>query len=372
MRRRELLSSVAALVTLASLPARAAGNGTIPGAIRWDAWYGSNGTDAQATVNAQVSQALGPTVFQARSPWFGTPTSSFLMSINGNQQATMDAEINYAVGGGLKYWAYVMYDHQNPPSSLMNAWALHQSSSIKNLMNWCMILQLGKLSAASMAANQAAYVSYFQQANYQTVTISATVRPLLYILFDTTVTFDLATAITNLRAATVAAGLGTPYIVAMNGTPSTAAGYVTTYGLDAISSYLGGTSGVQQTWATFEATVETFWATMAATAKPIVPICMVSRDQRPRLLHTATFESNKPNVNMSVYATAPTSSELTAHLQAAVSYVVANPSACESKAIIIYSWDECDEFGGIIPSYNAANPAAPVTTALNAVGAVTW
>jgi hypothetical protein len=64
--------------------------------------------------------------------------------------------------------------------------------------------------------------------------------------------------------------------------------------------------------------------------------------------------------------------QLTTHLQAAVSFVVANPTSCASKAILIYSWDECDEFGCMIPSYNSANPAAPITTSLNAVGAVTW
>lgn len=353
---------------MATLPARAAGNGTIPGAIRWDAWY-DNSNGVGTSVNAQVSQSLGPAIFQSRAPWFATPQSPFLMTINGNQQSVMDAEITYAANAGLKYWAYCWYGQETPANPQQNAWVLHQSSSIKNQMNWCMILQLGRLSAASMAANQATYVSYFQQANYQTVLAG---RPLLYIFFDSSVTFDLATAISNLRAATVAAGLATPYIVVMYGTPATAATYRTTYGADAISNYTAGTNGVAMSWATFEAAVEAFWASMAGTGSPIIPICMVGYDSRPRKLHPPTWTGSKPNVGMSIYATNPTPTELTAHLQAAVSYVVANPSACPSKAILVYSWDECDEFGAVIPSYNAANPAAPVTTALTALQAVTW
>jgi hypothetical protein len=186
-------------------------------------------------------------------------------------------------------------------------------------------------------------------------------------------TAGVATAITNLRAAAASAGVGNPYVVVMYGTPSQAATWVTAFGADAISNYSAGSTTTTATpWATFEPTVETFWATMGATGTPIVPICMDGFDQRPRKLHPPSTSGFKPNVNLANYVVAPTPSQLTAHLQAAVSYVVANPTFCPSKAIIMYSWDECDEFGAIIPSYNAADPGAPVTAALNAVGAVTW
>ena len=380
--RRRFFTGAAALAAYATLPARGARantNGTIPGAIRWDAWYGG-GSGSEGTVNQQVSQSLGPATFQPRAPWFASPISPFLNSINGNQQATMDAEITYAASAGLAYWAYCWYGQETPTSPMQNAWSLHQSSSIKNNMNWCMILQFSRLSSASMAANQATYVSYFQQANHQTVTATTAARPLLYILMDTTSLANftggatgVATAITNLRAACTSASIGNPYVVIMYGTPSQAASWVTSFGADAISNYSAGSVTTNATpWATFEPTIETFWATMAGTGTPIIPICMDGFDQRPRKLHPPSFSGFKPNVNMANYVVAPTASQLTAHLQAAVSYVVANPTYCPSKAIIMYAWDECDEFGCMMPTYNAANPATPITTALNAVGAVTW
>jgi hypothetical protein len=237
--RRKLLVGSSALAAYTILSARRAmaANGTIPGAIRWDAWYGG-GSGSEANVNAQVSASLGPTVFQNRAPWFAAPVSPFLNSINGNQQALMDAEIAYAASAGLKYWAYCWYGQQTPASPFMNAWNLHQSSSVKNNMNWCLLLQFTRISSAIMAANQATYVSYFQQANYQTVSVGTANRPLVYIFMDTTsfasfggTTAGVATAITNLRAACATAGIGNPYVVVMYGTPSQAASWATSFAL---------------------------------------------------------------------------------------------------------------------------------------------
>lgn len=380
--RRKLIAGSAAVAAYAALPKPAlAANGTIPGAIRWDAWYGG-GTGTEGNVNTQVSRSLGPAIFQPRAPWFAKPMSPFLNSINGNQQATMDAEITYAAGAGLKYWAYVWYGQENPVSPFMNAWNLHQSSSIKNNMNWCLNWQFGRIGGlATFTANIPTYISYFQQSNYQTITAATSLRPLIYVLVgdgDLAAAWgnswtNVASAFTALRSACASASLGNPYIVLQYPTASTAASFVSLSGADAISSYTAGSSTINATpWATFEPTIETFWSTMAGTGTPMVPICMDGFDQRPRKLHPPSFTGFKPNVNIANYVVAPTASQLTAHLQAAVSFVVANPTPCASKAILIYAWNECDEFGGFVPGYNTTDPSIPITTALNAVGAVTW
>lgn len=360
-------------------------NGTIPGAIRWDAWYGG-GTGSEGNVNTQECRTLGPAIFQSRAPWFATPVSPFLMTINGNTQAIMDAEITYAAAAGLRYWAYCWYGQETPVSPMQNAWALHQASSIKNNMNWCLNWQFGRIGGLSaFTANIPTYVGYFQQANYQTVTATTTLRPLVYCLIsDTDLAAawgnswaNVASAFTALRAACVTAGVGNPYIVFQYGSAAqaaTAASFVTQAGADAISQYATGGGGSTNvvTWPTFEASVEAFWAAQVATTTPVVPLCMVGFDQRPRKITPSSALGTKPNVNLANYVVFPTPTQLTAHLQAAVSYVVANPTPCASKAILIYSWTECDEFGALIPSYNATNPAAPVTSALDAVAAVTW
>ena len=102
--------------------------------------------------------------------------------INGDQQSVMDAEINYAASAGLKYWAYCWYGQQTPASPMQNAWNLHQSSVVKGGMNWCSLLQFGRIGPFSLwNANIPTYISYFQQANYQPV---LTNRPLVYLFID--------------------------------------------------------------------------------------------------------------------------------------------------------------------------------------------
>ena len=378
MRRRSLLLGASA--ALLARPALAA-NGTIPGAIRWDAWYGG-GAGSEATVNATVAQSLGPARWQFRAPWFAQPASAFANSINGNAQATMDAEIGYAASAGLKYWAYCWYGQQSPGSPMQNAWALHQSSSVKANMNWCMILQFSRIGpAATWNANIAAYVSYFQQANYQTVTIAAAVRPLLYVFVDDLnhLTTDwggswanVQTAFNALRTAATGAGLATPYIVIMNGSATNAASYATQTSSDAISNYTAGTVGVATPWPTFETTVEAFWASQGATGTPIVPICHSGWDTRTRKQTPPSFSGvQRPWFGANVYVVPPTGAQLTTHLQAAVSYVVANPTQCPSKAIIMYSWDECDEGGNaIIPTYGTGS--GPDTGRITALQGVIW
>jgi hypothetical protein len=383
--RRSLLSGTTALAAVAALSIEhaQAANGTIPGAIRWDAWYGG-GSGSEPTVNQQVANSLGPQRWQSRAPWFATPPSAFSNAINGNAQAVMDAEIGYAASAGLKYWAYVWYGQETPASQLQNAWALHQSSSVKANMNWCLMLQFSRMGPASFwNANIAAYVSYFQQANYQTVTVAAAVRPLVYVYIDdlTHLTTDwgaswanVQTAFNALRTATTGAGLATPYIVLLNGTPANAASYVTQTSADAISNYTGGVvAGVAMPWATYETGVEAFWASMGATGTPIVPIAQTGWDRRPRLQTPPSFggAGQRAWFGANVYIVPPTGAQLTTHLQAAVSYVVANPTQCPSKAILIYSWDECDEGGSaIIPTYGTGS--GPDTGRITALQGVTW
>lgn len=343
-------------------------NGTIPGAIRWDAWYGTG------VVNQAVSYSLSPAAYHARAPWFAQTVSPNILTINGNQQATMDAEINYAAGAGLKYWAYVWYSATDP---MQLAWNLHQSSSIKNNMNWCLLLQFSGM-ASSFTPSIPTYVTYFQQANYQLV---STNRPLIYIFLDQLSALNnspwngswanVQTAFNALRTAATAVGLGSPYIVLIGGTAS----ILSQTSSDAFSGYGPPTPDTSVgAYALYDTQVQASWPAMAALGSPIILNTGVGWDPRPRFDRPPYFSvpSRKPYYGRNNYYVLPTASQLTTSLQAAVSYVVANPSIVPTKAILIYSWDECDEGGGMIPHYNPANPSVPDLTVLNAVGAVTW
>jgi hypothetical protein len=355
---------------------------TIPCAIRWDAWYGGSGTGAFA--NPQVQYALGVGRFQQRAPFFATPTSSSTIVINGNQQATMDQEIAYAKNANVKCWAFLWYSSTD---GMQNAWNLYQTSTHKTDVNWCLNLALSVMQSSAVFATQIpAFVTYMQQSNYQTVSNGSTGgHPLLFLLFDSPGGFasgwggsyaTLAASITALNSALATAGLPTAYVV-MQSAPSAA--NAATAGMSAISQYATIPSSViAQTYASFDTAVQATWATAAtaATAASIgmVPNAMVGRDSRARKVTPQGFAGTGIHAHFgeSIYAQQPTAAELTSHLQAAVTFIGANAAVNPSQVTLIYAWDECDEFGCMMPTYNSANPASPNMTILNAVGAVTW
>jgi hypothetical protein len=222
----------------------------LTGAIRWDAWY----TEGQPGITYQPN--LYPSQYQYRAPWFFN-TYPNLIDGSGNRQLVIDLEIQYAANAGLDYWAYDMYDMSNASAPQMNAWKFHQQSSFKNNMNWCALAVSDSLfgSTGNFSTQVAQYVTWFQQSNYQKV---LTNRPLLYLFslnsFNsfggaTLGPANFATMITALRAATVTAGLGTPYIVWMDFSPATAKSFMTQIGADAISSYATFATSPGQTFA---------------------------------------------------------------------------------------------------------------------------
>jgi hypothetical protein len=391
-RRTLLLSAATALISSRS-PVRSgpARNGTIPGAIRWDAWYGTSPGSAESFVNGYVDQTLGPQRFQNRAPWFAKPVSTSLLSINGNMQPVIDAEITYASHAGLKYWAYCWYGAPQSGSPMQNAWALHQTSRIKDLMNWCMLLQFSRIGPeAVFDAAIPTWVSYMQQPNYQKVMSG---RPLLYLFVDGLLPLttswnsswgNVRVAFNALSKECIAHGLKAPYLVIMHGPPTVAVKILSQILGDAISSYTVGRSSVDQirsystsdtmvgNYQPFEASVEADWASRAAVGAPIVPTCMTNWDTRPRRgAVLAPGSVNKPHFREDVYITAPTPAQLTTQLQHCVSFIGQNPISCESKALIIYSWDECDEGGSaLIPARGKG--LKPDTTYLDATEAVTF
>jgi hypothetical protein len=374
---------------LAFLACHAAQAATTPCAIRWDAWYGTLANDPDKNIQAGTVAAISAAGFTYRAPWFATPVSPLLLSVNGATQAVMDQEITYAKNAGLKCWAFDWYDVNDGgfDSSMMIAWHIYQTSSIKNNVNWTMNWQFSRIgNSASFAAAIPTYVSYFQQTNYQKV---LTNRPVIFFFVDSPNALaanwggswaNVKTAFDALRSATVTAGLGTPYIVLLLGNQTTAASDAVASGSDAISNYtpLMGSSGTWVTpWATAEAGIEGYWATQnaAATAASIgmVPIALTGWDIRPLVNTILNFYHGLAHSAQSVFVTAPTGSQVTSHLQAAVSYVNANAAVNPSGLILIYSWDELAEGGNsIMPQYNPANPASPNVTVLNAVAGVTW
>jgi hypothetical protein len=342
---------------------------TIPGAIRWDAWY------ASSDVNTDVDKSLGPPEWHSRAPWFARPTASDSISIDGGQQTTIDAEIRYAVQARLQYWAFVWYGAQSP---MQSAWRLYQSSKLRNQIKWCLLLAVSNQGGAKgFKAASPQYIGYLAQPNYQTVLNR---RPLLYVLMDSDKSVEawggysgVATSLREFRHDAQQSGTPDPYVVLLRAPASRAAGAARACSFDAISTYVPIMKpGYPLSWEEQESSVERVWQAYADTGLPLVLNCVTGWDQRPRLKKAekrADAHQDGAGTHYN-YTIPPTTDQVTAHLQSGVDYVLKHPQSCPSKTLLIYSWDECDEGGNaIVPSYT---PSGPNTSIVDALRRVDW
>jgi hypothetical protein len=335
--------------------------GIIAGAIRWDPWYARNPTQNQA------QNALSPQKYQSRAPWFSTVVSPFQITSVGSQ-ANMDYECQLAAAAGIKYWAFVYYggnaDGSVAPTDMYVSLPLYQTSANKNLVNWCGIIGISNLGTFGFSThtsnwqqNVNTWVTYMLQSNYQKV---LTNRPLLYILwsvgdlinyFDNNIA-EAATAIAYLRSQCIAAGLGSPYIVLMDGSGAGAHSTLVSLGADALSNYIGPITytTLPTPYTILDTGVRAFWTSLNAQGDPIIPICQTGWDVKARNAYREDFAAGRPYMGQNQRVLLSTNTEFATHVQAAIDYIGANPSICPSKALLMYAWTECDEGGGMIPT----------------------
>lgn len=334
----------------------------IVGATRWDAWY-FEVTDSPAV---QTARALSPASYRSRAPKHALVANNRVRfsGVTGDVQAAIDAECIAAEAGALDYWAFLMYggaatgyirpDLNEPMMAGLKA---YRTSPEKNRVKWC-LMQQGDLmgTTGNYAGAVTEMVGWMLESNYQRV---LTNRPLMYIYgLGGGITSRWAGSTANfkvmldaVRAGVISGGAGDPYIVSMDGTSTANAIAV---GCNAITSYIGTIpTGVPSSYATLDTTTRAYWATLAATGQKVVPIAMCGWNQAPRQERPQTWNAAtaRPYIKIDGNVTLPTNAELTTHFQAAVDYVnTGNPTACESKAILAYAWNEHDEGGWLAPT----------------------
>lgn len=327
-------------------------NGVRFGAIRWDAWYPTSipGYSTQACHWFDLPQ------FQFRSPFFSTQVSDYSMSINGNSQATMDAEIAYAKAGKIAYWAFGWYDPASPNTgSFHQAWTLYQSSTHKADVNWCVISNPSSYLYGQI--DDGSLVTLMQQSNYEKV---LTNRPLLYLILSSIPSpGDTLTAkITALRAGCIAAGLGSPYVVVLvlGLLPSQVATACTNVGADAITMYAWGPPTSLGAYSTLDTAVRAQWALQAATGLSVIPTAVFGWDRRPIFARPATFYALKPYMGQNNSYLTATPAECATNAQALITWMGANPAACPANSALIYAWNEFAEGGWCCPTWTAGGP----------------
>jgi hypothetical protein len=379
--RRQFLESSATSMAAVSLGSSAIGlphvasaqsTDIIAGAFRWDAW------SKQTDVSVFAQRALSSPKFYKRAPFYCSVGSADEISCVGNA-AEMDAEINAAARAGLKYWAFDWYA---PTSSLRVAWDLYQQSPVKNMINWCGAVTIANLGSVPFSNhkwqdNLKEWAGYMQQRNYQKVNVGAPNRPLLYLFWDENqLKYYFENDIANVREAIdyltqllVNAGLHAPYIAVLHG----AAGAATARALGgAISNYISALKPeASAPFIDLDRQAKEYWKSMADTGLETIPIAMVGWDTRARQERPGPWgpggSTPAPIVNSTQYYTLATPAEFAAHVQSAVDFIHSHPRACPSKVLVIYSWDECDEGGALIPTIGDPNGAylsaiAPIIT----------
>ena len=344
---------------------RAKGSRVIAGAIRWDAWY--RPTD----YSAYAQNDLGPKKYQYRAPRHCKVVSDDAINCVGGQE-TLDAEIVIAAETGLDFWAFVWY---GPNSSFRVAWNLYQSSRFKGQINWCGILSTDLFGPPPFGNGNwretiREWAAYMAEPSYQKVGAQGIQsRPLLFVLWqsqDLTTFFDgkltnFNLAVKYLNELVSTSGLGAPYIVLLAGVKG--AEIAEQVGADAISNYISGfRSEISAPYASLDRQTRAYWSKLASTGAPIVPIAMVGWDTRARREHLGPWHHAE---GLDRYYKLPTPQELAAHVKAGVDYISTHPATCPSKVFLIYSWDECDEGGGLIPTLG--DPAGTYLSAIKPI-----
>jgi hypothetical protein len=206
-------------------------------------------------------------------------------------------------------------------------------------------------------ANAKIWCDYMKQSNYQTVSVGATNRPLLYILWDDGALEryfgndlkNVRAFLEYLRKILGDAGIGSPYVTLLDGVAGSS--IARDIGADAISNYISSFAHEKAApYTELDRQTREFWQKMADTGLPVIPISMVGWDTRARQERPVPWSHVAPNPNPTFYYELPTATELADQIRAAVNFINQHSKSCESKALLIYSWDECDEGGGLIPT----------------------
>ncbi|MBN1766830.1 MAG: glycoside hydrolase family 99-like domain-containing protein [Sedimentisphaerales bacterium] len=318
----------------------------IVGAIRWDDWV-----DKDDYPYKTWSPYLEPEPWHYRHPFFAKLDICKLTMRCDTQEATSQ-EIAYAKQAGLDYWAYGYYYPGQWEGADRYNYCLYQylENENKNDINFCIRLGGGNIGSSGIWYDSMipTLVALFQEPSYQTV---ADGRPLVYMFSPEEFTGLFASdsqarqALNDLRSAAVAAGCGTPYIACMVWHAPEGAGYVNNQGYDAISAYthLSWTASDQEyPYSELMAENAGFWNECQTTGKQVIPIVNIGWDNRPQRVDG--YSPPGP------WYMQPTMTEWKNHLQAAVDWVDNNPEVTDSKAIIIYAWNELAEGGWLVPT----------------------
>jgi len=325
--------------------ARAADDSADPqvGAIRWDAWYGSE----KGRVGASVEAALDAEKWHYRLPFFAQVLGPDKVHIDGTSQEIMDKEIDYAANAGLAYWAYCLYATDDP---MYYGIRNYLASSHRNKIKFSLITTPGKFVDPKYLAQIRSLVA---EKGYLTVFNK---RPVIFLGFITLKDKEIAKfrrALDDFRTSCKIKGLGNPYLVIMDFTPSQGKKWIDALGADALTSYTthGNANDKGGSYAEMSQGVHWFWDQCKATGAQVVPIVATGADRRPRVEHPMFWEKEqKPGVGIEKYFGQPKPEEIGALMGDALRWIKVNQTSAQAQLILTYAWNENDEGGWLVPT----------------------
>jgi hypothetical protein len=405
-----MIRSYAALILLVSLGAQSifadeVGKRGRPllGVQRWDMYSGKGATQKQELGYLPGKQGfLMPAQWHDRAPFFcrltkdvgwvthpkdaGPLWCNYPFSKEYLQKA-MDQEIRYAYNAGIDFFVY-----NGPARKLFaNSWELknnldaHMASKIPEAKKMKFVWALYGHSAVHYTRSKVATmmdetINYIKMPIWQTVMNG---RPLIPVLFPGNFKKQLAKAkgkekmtarefTDYVRARVKKAGLKNPYIVGCY-VPARSYNHakeLKTDGYDAFMDYGGGyggntaerDKGPTYAQATKEL-VKTWNDQFRNKALPCIPPCTSTQYPWPRALDKKT---HKP-VSKWYHYQWPKKGDIAARVKASLDFVAANPESCEAQTVVMYSWNEHSEGGGLCPTMGTPPEYKPVTTWLDEV-----
>ncbi len=342
------------------------------GAIRWDAWYGALPASTRlpasveypgfdASRNRKVSQdpgketsrSLAPDKWRYRWPFFTTLNpDGTAKEFNGNSTAVIEKEIDYAVHGGLSYWAFTAYPEDCPLSYSIKTFLTCKN---RDKLKFCLYLPLWP--AYGRIANEQAEEAFWahvlrmvKQPNYLKVEGN---RPVFYMGFLTGPLVDKLVSGRWQRfcGELEKCGLGKPWVALCVGSPKSSMKYYNQLKAEAWSQYAVSGNAKAGEYSELAARAEAFWESCAATGEPVAPICTTGWDRRTRVMNPVSWESfHQKEDAMSYYYKAGTPDEIAAHIGRGVSWFKKHPGKNGTELVLIYAWNELDEGGWLVPA----------------------
>lgn len=313
---------------------------TTVGVIRWDAWYGSDGTPN--SVISAVEKTLSPAEFHFRAPFFAEITADNKIIIPEYTQEIFDQEMEYAAYAGIDYFAYIWYadgDETNAHNGMQKARKFHQTSQYRNDVKMCIIDPVVNDEAI-------AEMSSLLTSDYYMTVLDG--RPLMYYILSGDNMASITEKINIFKNLAQQLGVKEPYAVIMN--PS--ARDAKNGGASAVSKYA--IAGTQLSFDELTKEAENVWNEKYTQCKSyftqfqFVPTVTYGWHPEPRYINPVTWMTVDED-NWCEYAT---DIELLNHLAYAMSYIQ-HPSVkpyCEANTVIAYAWNEHDEGGWICPT----------------------